>query len=336
MTDNPILQALTREGVLINVSVRYWRASKKLEPEDLGLNAASLDERLISLGRKRLLPKDALSEFALLESRAHALVESSSFPFLGGIAKFLPNRKLSSTCAELEGLRDEFSAARQRFKDAYAGLRENAVDEWRQLARELSLDAGSVIAKIEASYPEPSALDRYFGFDVHLYQVRAPEALEAECVSLADQENVIEARRKAAETAASQMSRESESFVAECVATLRQEAAQLCEDMLGSIETGKTEGVHQKTLNRLLRFIEDFKQLNFAGDAEFERVLENARTTLLSRSAEEYRDNTAALSRLQSGLRGLAKSARSLAHEDASEIVSRFGRMGARKFTLAA
>jgi hypothetical protein len=69
--------------VLINVSVRYWRASKKLEPGDLGLDAAALDERLISLGRKRLLPKDALAQFALIESRAHAMVEQSTIPLLG-------------------------------------------------------------------------------------------------------------------------------------------------------------------------------------------------------------------------------------------------------------
>ena len=31
MTDSQqLLDALTREGVLINVSVRYWRAAKKL------------------------------------------------------------------------------------------------------------------------------------------------------------------------------------------------------------------------------------------------------------------------------------------------------------------
>lgn len=80
MTDNPILEALTREGVLINVSVRYWRASKKLEPGDLGLDAASLGERLISLGRKRLLPKDALAQFARIDSRADAAVFLGRMP----------------------------------------------------------------------------------------------------------------------------------------------------------------------------------------------------------------------------------------------------------------
>src|SRR5208282_6664922 len=33
MQENQLLDVLTREGVLINVSVRYWRATKKLNAE---------------------------------------------------------------------------------------------------------------------------------------------------------------------------------------------------------------------------------------------------------------------------------------------------------------
>lgn len=69
MQENQLLEVLTREGVLINVSVRYWRATKKLNAEDLGLDPERVTERLISLGHKNLLPKEALEAFALVESR---------------------------------------------------------------------------------------------------------------------------------------------------------------------------------------------------------------------------------------------------------------------------
>ncbi len=58
--DNHLLDVLTREGVLISVSVRFWRAAKKLQAQDLGLDPDDVTKRLISLGHKRLLPKDAL------------------------------------------------------------------------------------------------------------------------------------------------------------------------------------------------------------------------------------------------------------------------------------
>ncbi len=86
MNPNPLLDAVCQRGVLVSTSIRYWRGCKRLKPEDLGLDASRVSDRLIQLGHKRLIPRDALSDFALIESRAHAMVEGSSFPFLGGIA----------------------------------------------------------------------------------------------------------------------------------------------------------------------------------------------------------------------------------------------------------
>src|SRR5687768_5210840 len=82
LENNNLLSVLTREGVLIKVSVRYWRGCKKLKAEDIGLKQADVSDRLISLGHKRLLPKDTLAQLSLIEGRAHALVEANTFPFL--------------------------------------------------------------------------------------------------------------------------------------------------------------------------------------------------------------------------------------------------------------
>ncbi len=95
-------------------------------------------------------------------------------------------------------------------------------------------------------------------------------------------------------------------------------------------------GVHQKTLNRLLRFIDQFKAMNFANDVEMEQQLEEVRKELLSRTAEEYRDSRVARHRLVQGLAQLSDHARQLAQADATEIVQRFGGLGRRKFSLAA
>ncbi|NLT70693.1 MAG: hypothetical protein GXX91_08355, partial [Verrucomicrobiaceae bacterium] len=126
-----------------------------------------------------------------------------------------------------------------------------------------------------------------------------------------------------------------EGFVGECVTELRHQTAQLCEEMLGSMRSGKTEGVHQKTLNRLVKFIDEFKSLNFAGDLEMENQLERVRSELLNRSAEDYRQNPAATRSLEAGLSQLRDQARELASQDARELVERFGQMGRRKLQLA-
>ena len=59
-----LLKALTREGVLAGVSVRYWRANKRLKAQDLGLDPDRVSDRLISLGHKRLLPREAIAASA--------------------------------------------------------------------------------------------------------------------------------------------------------------------------------------------------------------------------------------------------------------------------------
>ena len=161
------------------------------------------------------------------------------------------------------------------------------------------------------------------------------EALQREFITTAEQQVIIQARQRAANEAAAKIRADTEVFVADCVASLREQTATLCDEMLTSIQTSET-GVHQKTLNRLVRFIDQFKQMNFANDTEMEQQLETVRQELLTRTAEEYRDSATARSRLVAGLTRLGAEARSLAQQDASELVQRFGTLGQRKFQLAA
>jgi hypothetical protein len=277
--NNQLLSALTRSGVLLNVSVRYWRARRRLNPEDLGLEPGRISKRLISLGHKKLLPKDALAQFALIESRAHAVAEESTFPLLGGIARFLPNPRIADARERLDGLESEFREARDRFAADYARLRSDALEEWRREAAGLVENPERLVSAVANSFPEPERLDRYFGFQVHMYQIQAPESLSAELVAFGDQAAIAEAREQASRNASREIETSVQSFVEDAVATMRQETAKLCEEMLASIEGSKT-GVHQKTLNRLENFIERFRDLNFADDRDLERQLDDARSKL--------------------------------------------------------
>lgn len=333
---NPLLQSLTREGVLINVSVRYWRAHKKLRAEDIGLEPDKVSARLISLGHKRLLPKEATAALALVESRAHSLVEANTFPFLNGLAHFVPNAKLGEITAKLKALEAEFWLAKNQFVSQYGKLRDDALEEWRTMAGNLSDDPARVVAAIEAAFPPAPALERKFGFDTQLFQIAVPERLGLDLLAIGDQENLVNARQQAAREASAKIREQTQSFIAECVTSLREQTAQLCGDMLQSIRTGET-GVHQKTLNRLIKFIEQFKAMNFVGDAEMEQQLETVRRELLSRTAEEYRTGgPSTRATLETGLAKLADTARELARQDATALVQRFGGLGRRKFQLAA
>ena len=330
-----LLGVLTREGVLVKVSISFWRGCKKLRPEDIGLDPGNVSDRLISLGHKRLLPKEALQPLSVIEGRAHALVEANTFPFLNGVAHFLPNARLGDVMQKLEALEAGFWSAQAAFLQQYGELRNNAALEWKQMADKLVKDPDRLVSVIEASFPLPQRMDRFYGFEVQLFQLALPEKMSVDLISLAEQQEVVLARERATQAATAKIHRDVERFVGDCVASLREQTATLCEEMLQSINTSET-GVHQKTLNRLVKFIDQFKQLNFANDSAMEEQLEQVRRELLSKTAEEYRDSQYARTRLKQGLSQLAQQARELAKQDASELVQRFGEMGRRKFQLAA
>jgi hypothetical protein len=178
-------------------------------------------------------------------------------------------------------------------------------------------------------------MERYYGFDIQRFQIALPQHMAAELVSASEHQAVIEARQKAAQEAGQKIRSDVESFVADCVASMREQTAQLCEDMLSSINGCET-GVHQKTLNRLVRFIDQFKSMNFANDRIMEQQLEGVKKELLTKTAEEYRDSAVARARLKNGLAQLANQAKQLARSDATELVQRCGELGRRKFNLAA
>jgi hypothetical protein len=329
-TSNPLLDAICRKGVLVSVSIRYWRGCKRLKPEDLGLDPDRVSKRLIQLGQKRLIPKDALSDFALIESRAHSMVEGASFPFLGGIARFVPNPRLAEITRNLDQLRNEFQQATQSFSEGYAPLRDNAMTEWREVAYQLPGNAEHLIATIEQSFPAAGSIAKRFSFEVQMFQIAAPENIRLELTDSLTEIEASENRRRIADQATRRLQSDLDSFVRESVASLRQETARLATDVLATIDQSKN-GVHQRTLNRLSSFIENFRSLNFAGDQQLEQTLDRFRRELLQRSAEDYRNDPAAMATLTDGLGRLHDNAVELVRSDATDIVSRFGQVGVRR-----
>ena len=326
----PLLDAVCRRGVLVATSVRYWRGCKKLRPEDLGLDPAHVSDRLIQLGHKRLIPRDALQAFALIESRVQATVESTSFPFLGGIGRFVPNPKLAELTDRLDAMREEFRTATLDFVAGYGPLREQALAEWREASRHLNGSAEHLLCTIEQSFPPAGEIARRFAFETRLFQIAAPENIRLEVADALVQTEAADDRRRIAEEATRRMQADLDAFIRESVASLREETARLASEVLATIQ-GAEHGVHQRTLNRLTGFIDSFRALNFAGDHTLEQTLERFRRDLLQRSAEEYRGDPTAMHSLTEGLHRLRESAVQLARTDARDIVSRLGQMGQRK-----
>ena len=69
------------------------------------------------------------------------------------------------------------------------------------MAEKLVKDPERLVATIEASFPYPDQMERYYGFDIQRFQIALPQHMAAELVSASEQQAVIEARQKAAQEA---------------------------------------------------------------------------------------------------------------------------------------
>jgi hypothetical protein len=202
--------------------------------------------------------------------------------------------------------------------------------EWREAARHMNGSAERLIATIEQSFPPAGDIAKRFGFETRLFQIAAPDSIRLEVADGMAQLEVADDRRRIAEDASRRLQSDLDGFIRESVASLRDETARLASEVLATID-GSENGVHQRTLNRLTTFIDSFRTLNFAGDQQLEATLERFRRDLLTRSAEDYRNDSGAMASLTEGLSRLRENAVQLARTDAREVISRFGQMGTRK-----
>ena len=76
----------------------------------------------------------------------------------------------------------------------YSRLRASAVKEWHEAARKLAQDPEQIVAGIQEAFPAANRLGCYFHFSTNLYQIQVPERLQVELVSLADQQEIVQAR----------------------------------------------------------------------------------------------------------------------------------------------
>ncbi len=331
-TNSRILDTVLKRGVLLSTTVSFWRAHKHLKPEDIGLKPEQVNDRLYSLGHKKLVPAEELAPFSLVESRVTALVKAHSFPFMHGVGRYVPNAALSKVIDGLAIAKKDFWQAFKEFHSRYKDIRRAAQLEWMKAAQELSTEPHLLIEAIDKAYPQPDQLEEYFNISWGFFQIAFPEEID-EGVLISESAEVLAARQEAARTAKKQMLDGVGGFVNGCVNQMREDLISLVSEMQESIRTGKN-GVHQKTLNRLESFIGQYRLLNFAGDSELEQAMQQFSAAYLTQPAEHYRNNASDQQRLVAGLGALRQVAADMIRAGTENVLADFSKLGARKVHL--
>ena len=347
--ERAVLDALMQRGVLVEIHCRCWSGQKALRPEDLGLEPSDVNEELMSLGRKNLVPKASLAPFYTLEVRARQELARASFAVPFG--HYVPLEAYPELRGRLDDIIQRFDAYHTEWLPSYPGWRAEMLDEWRVAAGQayerangeaMHMPRGEFMAdfmdRIRACYPDPSELTGRFSLGALTYQVSLPADSGVAPADLA----LLDAQARAQEEARAQVSRdaletaqrETQAMLTSMVREMRARATELAERLAASLRDGGT--VRQQQFDSFIRFVDSFRRMNVLDDRDLAGSLDRIESEFLSPGAAVYRGEGAGdlRERFSTALGDVARLG-DAPREDAKRLADRFARSaGARTLTL--
>jgi len=156
--------------VIILLNATLWSGKKKLRPEDLAANGIDVGklppQALASLGTKRIISPDALSNFTNLKREAERICLAKGVRFLGGYA--IPKNSVDSLIEELKDIKERFAAEKVAFLSEYDKkvadwIAENP-PEWAPVIR-AAVESSVTIAERTSFNFAPVAMDTPKGME---------------------------------------------------------------------------------------------------------------------------------------------------------------------------
>jgi hypothetical protein len=289
-----------KDGVLMTLTVTKWGGARKLEPQDLGLQADEVPE-FMHLGKKLLIPKEEREAFNQTENNARNALERASFPFPVGGARFVPNRVLMKILTELEEYKRAYMDLAHSFKERYHLIREDMLAKYPE-HRE----------KLEPFYPPVHLVERRFSFEWSVFVIddASYQAKNGEEVSAAYEKFKIN------------LQAQFDKFLNDVVIDLRFQVQETCLNIVERVKAGEIINAH--SIGAVHRMIDKFNSLNFIGDQTIEAKLNDLRAQLNSgRTAEDFKDEPTRQA-LRSAAEAVAKQAAEIS--DISAVTGEYKR----------
>jgi hypothetical protein len=266
-----------------------------------------------------------MHQFKIIESRARALIDKSSFRFPIGSARFIPKRKFVKVINELKELQAKYKELvadlvtnYQKYRDLMRPIYEKAaleayktklsksgIQQTELLQEEKQKFIEEFMARIEICYPGVGSLESKFAIDLAMFEVALPKIREGDADDVA---NSLEIQQQVADEYRSQMKNKITSFVGDVVSVLRQEALDMCKHISTNIAEGKI--IKSTTIQTITTFIDKFQDMNFVGDKTIEQSLNSLRKEILdAHPASAFSDDEDLKIELQRRLNLIAEQA---------------------------
>lgn len=269
-----IEDVLFKQGILFDLDVGRWSATKKLK--FLDLNLPNLDPNAINLGHKKLLPKSAIKAIQELESKARSALAScsSDFPIAG--ARFVRYPVLDTLLEKLTELKLKFHAEVKTLLANYPDIRDKQLEVLNKQAESIAgnlrkdsmkkeeLDEidgwlTNQFVRNEQAFLDVEKLKEKFKFEWRMFQISSSDSLEG--VS-ADQ--ALEAQKK--------LQADLQSWVAETAVIMHQTLGEAAANAKALLE--KQGKLNPKNLKPLFDAFEAFKSIDFA-ESDLQKTLDD-------------------------------------------------------------
>lgn len=132
--------ALMEKGIVVNIDIKRWRANSKINPDEVGIDQTNneftkYEEKYMTLGYKKLLPKNVLKEIAKIEGKARKNLKDRSIKTVWGY--FVPH----TSFVEWKNANDE---VRKDFFD----MAEQISVRWKEIVEEVCEDYSKFVTSI--------------------------------------------------------------------------------------------------------------------------------------------------------------------------------------------
>jgi len=301
--DNWVL-GLMQKGLIIQLSVKRWRASAKLKAADLGLKfidceGVDFSKRYLSLGKQLLLPPEVLKEFVTIEARSRALLKSMSFDTPWG--RFVPDTALEEWDRQNKLIHDDYMEAARVFGDKYDEIVDMVRDDYRLFARDVwarlypqnkngATDSfiEHFVQKVVEKIPPRGEVVSSFSYNYICFEIPMPSFVQSD-VNKANElkrkddlaEDDLQAkkdiRRKLASVYVEKQSQLLDTFLESTVEEIRGQVATICVNVLESM--GKTQKKNKEVTitqkNKITDMIKKVKHLNFYDDKAIDALVKD-------------------------------------------------------------
>lgn len=283
-TESEPADLLFNRGTLMDLFIGKPTFQKKLRPNDVLLEG--IDESVLYLGHKKLLPRKALEELVTIEGKARRALADRSLEFPISGARFVQYSSLAEVIRSLQDLKLEWDSAVASLIHDYPDLRNEQLFQLDQQAetlvrneltklpgteratKEKELTDWLVIQKnINRSlYPKTEDLSGMFKFAWRMFRISAMTGMEE--VNGIQQEELIQAREA--------IQRELQRWVRQAAAEMHKVLGEAALNASNLLE--KNGKLTPRNLKPLFDAFETFKAVDFTGSSTFQEVITQIRT----------------------------------------------------------